>query len=311
MKKISIRVLTLVAGVIVSAAAAYAQSSEAMPSLRINHDGAAAGMGFAGVASSSRIAYSSFRNSAMIPFSEEKVGAGVSFQGWAPNGEKMTNIALGSAFRIGENLGLSVGGAYLGGEPYDVYDATGTMKGTDKSSDMVFNAGIGYRIVDFLSVGVNARYASESLSASDSYSAFGADVFVAAHFSDLSVAAGVSSIGSSVTSASGASFSLPTSATLGIDYSKTFAEVHGIEVAPEADYFFSGNLTAALGAQYSFNDMVFVRGGYHFGTEGAALPSFMTVGLGAKFVGINIDFAYLTGNELIGNTLTVGLGYSF
>ena len=79
----------------------------------------------------------------------------------------------------------------------------------------------------------------------------------------------------------------------------------------DADYYFNGGIAAALGAEYSFNDMIFARAGYHYGTSKAIITYFVTVGLGARFVGIDINFAYLTGNDLIGNTLTVGLGYSF
>ena len=298
-------------GMVLGAVTAAAQGTEAMPFLRINRDAAANGMGFAGVASTSRIAYSSFSNSAMIPFGTQKGSVGASFQGWAPNGEKSTNIAFGAAMKAGSRLGFSLGGVYQGGEPYDVSDATGTVTGNFKPKDIVVGGGLGCRLTDNLSAGANVRYASMSLATDASISAVAADVFLACRLSDLSLAAGVSSIGSSVTSSTGESFSLPASVTFGADYSRTFSDIHGIELALDADYFLKGSFSAAFGAQYSFKDMIFARAGYHLGTGSCVLPSFMTVGLGAKFVGINIDFAYLTANDVIGNTLTVGLGYSF
>jgi len=57
--------------------------------------------------------------------------------------------------------------------------------------------------------------------------------------------------------------------------------------------------------------MVFVRAGYHLGTDKAPLPSFATVGAGFKYAGFSLNVAYLTANNIIGNTLTFGLGVSF
>ena len=155
------------------------------------------------------------------------------------------------------------------------------------------------------------RYASQKLSTDNSYSAVSADIFLTYRLSELNITAGVSSIGSSVKSVAGDSFSLPVSATIGADWSKTFSETHGIRIAADADYFFSGNVTVAAGAEYSFKNMAFARAGYHFGTKDAVLPSFATVGLGVRFFGVSLDIAYLTANGVLGNTLTFGLGYRF
>ena len=56
--------------------------------------------------------------------------------------------------------------------------------------------------------------------------------------------------------------------------------------------------------------MISVRAGYRYGAE-HVIPSFASVGVGAKFAGIKIDAAYLFANEVIGNTTAVSLGYCF
>lgn len=292
-----------------AAGTASAQDGEALPFVRIVRDPVSAGMGFAGVASGAETAYSSFRNSSVIPFAAENMSAGLSGQMWAP--DNSTNLGFGAAFKAGGRLGFSVGGAYQMGEEYSLTDESGNSNGTFKPNDMVLNVGAGFLIIDNLSAGANLRYASQKLSSDNSFSGISADVFLTYRLPDLNVTAGISSLGSSVKSEAGASFRLPMSATVGADWNKTFSEVHGVRVAADADYFFSGNFTLAAGAQYSFKDMVFVRGGYHFGTEDAVLPSFATVGLGVRFFGVSLDFAYLTGSEALGNTMTFGLGYRF
>ena len=290
---------------------ALGKNNEGMSFLRVVRDPSSAGTGFAGAASSGTAAYSSFRNSSIIPFSQDMLSVGVSGQMWAPDGAKSTNLGFGAAFKAGERIGFSIGGAYQMGEEYALTDETGNTTGTFKPNDMILNGGVGVRIIDNLAAGVNVRYASQKLSEDNSYSTAAADIFMTYRLPDINVTAGVSSLGSAVKSESGDSFSLPTSATVGADWSEAFSENHGVRLAADFDYFFSGNVTAAAGAEYSFRNMLFARAGYHFGTKDAVLPSFATVGIGIKFFGMSLDIAYLTANNVLGNTLTFGLGCRF
>lgn len=290
---------------------ASGRNAEALPFVRIVHDPASAGMGFAGVASVSGTAYSSFRNPTAIPFSEERMSIGVSGQMWAPDGARSTNLGFGAAFKAGKRFGFSLGGAYQMGEKYSLTDETGNITGTFKPDDMILNGGVGVKVFNNLAVGANVRYAMQRFSEGKPYSAMAADIFMTYRLSDLNITVGVSSLGSSVKSESGDSFSIPTSATIGADWSKALSRSHGVRLAADVDYFFSGNVTAAAGAEYSFRNMLFARAGYHFGTKDAVLPSFATIGFGAKFFGISLDIAYLTANDILGNTLTFGIGYRF
>ena len=128
----------------------------------------------------------------------------------------------------------------------------------------------------------------------------------------LTLALGVSSLGSRVESASGAMYSLPASLTFGAGYLAEFAETHRVEVLLDADWYFAGALSAAVGAEYNWNRMVSVRAGYRYGGE-SVIPSYASVGAGVEFIGISLDLAYLiaTGDSPMKNTLTFGLGYSF
>ena len=304
-------ILAMAFGCFLSVGSAFAQSEEALPFVRIDRDPVSAGMGFAGAASSRETAYSSFRNSSVIPFSAERMSFGLSGQSWAPDGVKTMNINFGAAVKAGKRFGFSVGAAYQSGDEYSLFDDSGVPQKTFKPNEMIVNGGVGFLLLDNLAVGANVRYASQKLSSDNSYSAISTDVFLTYRLSDLNITAGVSSLGSSVKSASGDSYNLPASATIGAEWSKAFSEAHGVRLAADADYFFSGNFTAAAGAEYSFKNMLFARAGYHFGSKDAVLPSFASVGLGVRFFGISLDVAYLTANDTIGNTLTLGLGYRF
>ena len=95
----------------------------------------------------------------------------------------------------------------------------------------------------------------------------------------------------------------------------SFADVHAVGVSLDADYYFALGFAAALGVEYSYADMAFVRAGYNMGGE-AVLPSFASIGAGVKFAGVELNLAYLLGFSTLHsvaakNTLSIGLGYSF
>ncbi len=303
-------ILALAAACLLSAGAVSAQT--AMPSLRAEQDPVPAGMGFAGLASTSGTAYSALRNSSVIPFSERKMDFGASYQSWAPDRANNANMALGASFKLGKRFGLSLAGVMQNSnEGYTIIDASGNAGGTFKPSTVSAALGFGVRLMDALAAGDNLRYASQKLTEDDSYSALCADLFVTYRVSGFNVAAGATSLGGGVEGADGKRYSLPSSARVGLDWAKGLAEVHSLRLDADFDYFFCGDITVAAGVQYSFKDMFFARAGYHYGAETAVLPSFATAGLGVKLAGVELNMAYLFASEPLGGTMTFGLGYSF
>ena len=290
-----------------------AKDTEAMPFIRIVRDPASGAMGFAGVASSSSIAYSSFSNPAMIPFFDKTGDIAFSYQNWAPDGVKSSNFNLGTGFKLFDGrLGFAFGGAFQNGEKYDAFSDAGVKTGSYTPNDMQINLGASSLITKNFSLGINLRYARQSLGDDNaSYETVATDMFLAYRLNEFNFTAGLSSLGSSVKSASDEDFTIPTSATLGAEWHRTLTKEHGIKAVADFDYFFSDNVTAGLGAQYSWKDMVFIRAGYHFGSDKAVLPSFLTLGGGIKYKRIRLDAAWLTGNDAIKNTLSFGLGIMF
>jgi len=293
------------AAIFLSLPPAFAQGGTAsFPFLRIDRNPATAGMGTAGAASVSSVGYAAFRNAAVIPFSEGKGNIGAGWQNWAPGSVRSTNLSLGGAFRFGGRFGVAVGGVYQAGEPYAMTsDASGRETGTFTPSEMLFSVGFAARITGGLGLGANVKAAVQNLAEDAKEQAFAADVFLLYRLPSLSVTAGVSSLGAS---------SLPSSATAGVSFDKVFGGEHGVVLNADADYFFGSTAFAATGGvQYGFRNLVFLRCGFHFGTDAAPMPSFVTLGAGFRLAGVHIDFAYLTANPDIGNTMTAGLGYVF
>ncbi len=296
----------------VSAAGATSGESDALPFVRVNHDPVSAAMGGAGVVNAS--AYSSFRNTAALTYWDKTFDVAAGYQSWS-SGETQ-NITVGAGWKLAKGkVAVSLGGNYGMLDEYNVYDENGGAKGTYRPSEMQINVGAAWKFLPFLSVGADVKYLSNKLANNESASyAIGIDAFLMTKLADFRIAAGVSSIGTSVKSASGQKYSLPTSITVGGGYDHEFGK-HGLNVALDLDYYYSSSeFIGALGAQYSYNKLVFVRAGYHYAADSAVIPSYASVGVGVQFIGIRLDVAYMLATSsasALKNTLTVGLGYSF
>lgn len=114
------------------------------------------------LAPSSDISFSAFRNPAVIPYSESRFAVTAAY---SPAVGDMTTDGLdvGVGMKTGERLGFSVAGNYNSCGEYEVIDDSGNRNGMFKTSSMMFSAGLGLKVIDALSVGINLKYAGERL----------------------------------------------------------------------------------------------------------------------------------------------------
>ena len=299
-------IIASVAAVLVAATSA----AQSLPFTAVDYDPAGLAKGGASLLQTSSFAFASTANPAAVPFAEASADFAAVYSMWSPKGVKSNVMGVAGAYNIKEKFGVSAGFTYGMNPSYDIYDQAGAAKGSFRPSDIQVKAGFAYRFIPSLSVGVNAGYASSSLAEGVSYGAFTSDVFLMGSFSGFKVAAGVADLGTGVVAASGAKFQLPTRGVVALGYGADFAEKHQVNFEVDAEYAFYGAFSAAFGAEYGFNDMIFARAGYRYGGN-SVLPSFASVGAGVKVAGIKMNVAYLLANDLIGNTLSISLGYSF
>lgn len=238
--------------------------------------------------------------------SADKLEANVFYGMWAPKTVDNKIIGLNAFYRLSDKLAFSLEGRKLSDKPYEITNDQGVATGTFSPSDLILGLGASYAINEQLSVSVKAKILSSTLAADIKGSAFCADLR-AGYSTDL-FSAGLSlrNLGSKIDYGAGG-YALP--AMVALDGSTS--PIDGLTVAAEADYLFSGALMAGLGAEYNVIDMVSVRGGFHYGDAAKALPTFVSLGLGAHFAGASLDLTYLLASKSLGNTLLIGLGYSF
>ncbi|MCQ2142606.1 MAG: PorV/PorQ family protein [Bacteroidales bacterium] len=295
-------------------AAQEGQAGFAMLSNIIGHNPAAQGMGGTGLLSSRSIAWDYSGNVAAVPFSDLKGDFQFSWNNWKPTSSNCYNGGL--AFNINNKIGITAGVSAGAGQEFDLYDDNGDVAGKFKPKDFNFGAGISWRFIEWVSVGVNLRYSTEKLLEDFSTKAFSSDIFLMGDYRGIRLAAGVRNLGTAVKNYDGNTYPLASSATFAAGYSNVFGD-HGIEAECDFDYYFSGKkysasapVSISLGAAYTYHDIVTVRGGYH---NGGLMGNYGSVGLGLKFFGVRLDAAYLLADKSspVANTVNVGVGYCF
>ena len=254
-------------------------------------------------------------SAAALPYSDAAFDAAVGYTMWQPTTANANIINVDAAYKMGEKFGLSLDLMYGMNPKYTITNSAGAASGEFAPSDMHVELGLGWKVLPFLSVGAEVGYATSSIAKDYSYGAVTADVFLMTKINGFKAAAGISNLGSAVASKSGVKYSLPTAASVGLGYDMSFADVHAVAVTFDADYYFKYGINLSLGAEYSYADMAFVRAGYNLSGE-AVLPSYASIGAGARFAGVEINLAYLIASSAplsiaAKNTLAIGLGYSF
>ncbi len=246
------------------------------------------------------------------------VTAGWTKLGWEDDVTSYFSVA-GNVL-IKDKWGVSAGVCYGLEREYAAYNTSGLSTGSFRPRNLEVRAGASYRIFDFLSLGASFGYLSQKLSSEMSYRAFSANVsaMVCFDFGSRSLFKAMleaGSLGTSVKSADGTGFHLPSFLRAEAGYGLLLGK-HRVEALGGCSYhFFSHALSASAGVSYSFNSLLFFRGGYNFGGDSlggnSPIPSYASAGVGVKFFGVSLDAAYLFGSEVIRNSLALTLGYSF
>lgn len=307
MKKIAIIGMAILLGCHVATAE---NGPSAFPFLKIMRDPAKLAAGGAGYASASPSAYGAFSNPSAIPFYGKTADIAAGYQYWQPAGMSTHVFSAAGTWNVHDRFGVTAAFARGQGKAYDIVDENNVSQGSFTPSETQAALGFSWRFLPELALGASLQYAGTSLAEGHSYSAVAADLSVMARFSDVSVAAGLSSLGSAVTSVSGEKFSLPASFILGAAYSFRPGEKHEAELLADMNVFFSGAFSAAAGVRYTYDDLISARVGYHHGA--AVIPSFFSLGLGIKCEGVHFDLSYLAGGaDSPLNSLSLGIGYCF
>lgn len=287
----------------------FMAGAQTLPSLTLQQDPSVLSMGMAGVSADAG-AYAIQNNVAAISLTDKTMDVQVGLGLWQPSYADLMTIGVGGIYRLGK-LGFGLDFKMLRMPPYGSVSGNGSdIRDSEFSpGEMGIAAGFSYAIIDCLSAGVTLRYADSKLAEEASAAVFGADIAV--YFEKNGITAGLSlnNLGTKVKYAE-TSYSQPMMLKLGAGYDLKLG-TSALDFDAEADVLFAGGVMVGAGCEYSFKDMVFARAGYHFGSSANAVPSYASAGLGLKFFGAQLNFAYLFGSDVLSSSLCVSLGYTF
>lgn len=278
--------------------AAFAQTAAF---LNINPDAAVAGMAGAGIATASGME----NNPAAMALSPAKLDVYADYVSWQPSVTGNTLLAAGGSYRLSDRIALAASFKNFTSPEYTAVSDAGRAGAAFKPRDLALALGGAFRIMDGLAAGLDVKYISSSLAESAKAGTVAADLSVKYAKDALQAGFALTNLGGKL-NYGGSDYSLPSAVKAGAAYTYS-----GVTAAFEADYIMSAGITAALGVEYAWKDMVFARAGYHYGSAPEVIPSCASLGLGAKLFGARLDIAYLLGSETLGGTLAFGLGYSF
>lgn len=316
---INFRKAIIVVIALVCCGVSYGQS---LTFLTIPQDSRTLSMGGASVAMDAN-AYAVNNNPAAMSLSGDKGAIGANYLIWQPDVADNNLISGATYLKLGDKLGLGISGNSFSYKAYDIYNSYGSTTSTFKPSELALNLGLSYRVISNLSVGANIKYISSSLASDDFVSDYknansvAFDLSAMYKLGNLNVAVMATNIGSKIsygtTSAFG-SYDLPSTVKAGAAYNLGINDNSSLVGTLEAGYLlYSSGAFVGLGAEYSYRNMLFVRGGYHYGDDTITIPSYASLGVGAKLFGVSLDIAYLLAgsDSPLKNTLSFGLGWCF
>lgn len=284
-----------------------------MPFLSINPDAVSNAMGgtFQGGA------YSHFGAPAQAALIEGKFAAAVSYGYFQPTVTKSHNVSASAVYKINSRFSVTAGFLENIGKRYEVTSDSGYEMGTWLPSEMRIGGGFCWRILDGLSAGITANFAQSSLfpridGVKTVRRTIFADIQVRyAPLSWLGVSVAATNLGVPVKSASGKHYLLPMQARVSVDGGKDF-DRHSVRASLDAGaYFKPAAFNAGLGVEYAYDKHYFVRAGGHYCGKGVGIPSFFSLGVGVKFVGLSFDAAWNYASGPMKHNFAVGFGYSF
>lgn len=304
--------------------------SSAVPFLQIAPDARSGGMGDVSVAATPD-AYAIYWNAAKTVFSSTSSQVGVTYIPWLR--EVAQDVYLMNAagyYKLDDNSALSGGFRYFNLGNSQFTDANGNLLKTQQPREYSIDVAYARKLASQWAVALTFKYISSSLAAGSlngveykAGKAFASDISV---YYDGRATTGdgftggltLSNMGTKIgytTDGTKKSF-LPANLGIGVAYhyslneqNKLSFEVDGNHLmvpAATTDAYYDKSIISGMGSsfgnkayqlasgvEYSYNNVVFLRGGYHWETKESGDSKFFTAGVGLKYQVAQLNFSYL------------------
>lgn len=254
----------------------------------------------------------SFVRDAECVLDDTSLTADVSYFRWSPKGVGSNLIDVDVNYSFGR-IGVFGEVRMNGYASYPMFDGSGNGTGEYKPNEMMAGVGAAYAITDGLAVSVLAKYVGSKLAPEANANAFCADVNLVYRHDALTAGLLAANLGSGLNYGS-SKVALPMMVKAGAAYDLGFGDDFDLQLGLDAGYMAqSGHnaVVASAGADLKMFDIASVRAGYHFSSNTAFDPSYISAGLGVDVSVISISAAYLFGPSPMSGTLCAAIGVRF
>jgi hypothetical protein len=166
-------------------------------------------------------------------------------------------------------------------------------------------------LTDRVTFGATGSYINMKLYSDFSADAFSLDIAVMyrSDFRGFRFGLQIANFGSNVKYVN-ESYPLPTNFQFGLAMNAVELDDHTLLVSAAAIKPNEGEPVAQIGGEYSFRNLLFLRGGYRFNYSAATYSVGAGVALDISGFGVRVDYAY-NDYQTLGGSHRIGLGFSF
>ncbi|MDO4771564.1 PorV/PorQ family protein [Porphyromonas sp.] len=310
---------TLLGAILIAGSSAYAQG-RALPILEANPDARTAAMG--NVTLGHTDANHLYVNPASLLYGSQRMAVnanGELYPKYEDAGRRMygnANVGL----KIGERHGVFAGFRYLGGLSIKFQEEDGERPKTIKPFSYTADLGYAFRLSDHFAFYGMGSFVQDYVTKAAYTMTFDLGANYRRDFGGtpsnpykLNLGLRVSDFGPALAYSKSKTYQTPASVTFGGDVSRRLGEEHKFTYALGGRYFFlpsdASLLRVGTGLEYTWADMIALRGGYEYAQKGA---SHFTAGVGVRLAGFQADFAYRGASSEQGeNTMMCTIGFTF
>ena len=280
--------------------------------LTVSPDSYSLSLGGTGVISPAN-AFAIYNNNAATALSPFKGAFAASYTMWQPTTTDNQLMSLSGFIKMGKRSAISLGSRLFLYPAYDLSNPQGSVTGAFSPRELSVDLGYAYNISGSFSASATVHYISSKLGTEAAGSAYAADLGLMYQPGNFSLGLTATNLGSKIDYGYGP-YSLPAQIKLGAGYRFSLQEKHLLTATVQAGYLIvNSEITAGIGLEYSYNNLISLRVGGHYGDPEKGIPSHLSAGLGFNFKGLTLNAAYLLAqkNSPLANSLSVGLGWAF
>ncbi len=294
--------------IIIMMVSSIVSSGQTLPVVNIDTDPKVVSLGFVDIVSEN-VESSVFANPAMMSFSDFKAAISLSYGYWQPNTFREHRPAISGSYRITDRWSVAIGLANGLGMSYEMYDNSGQFLGAYNPMNFNFKTGASYKILPYLSIGMNVGFVENILSSQYNNMGLLTDAFITSSISDFKIAVGARNLGIAWDNAGSIINDLPFTVSAGASYRRLLKDNHNVGIYAQYDITDNYAMSASMGASYSYKKMLSLRAGGRLGA--GKIPSLMSAGIGLAINPVEINLAYVfpINDMSLSNTATLSIVY--